>query len=216
MPLPLLIGAGLGIANAVGRFISGNKQKKEARKINPVFNQYKANPLAGQQLSLAKQLYNGRMAGAPQLERNIFTNNANFMGQVDRNATDSSQALALAAAGQGQTDQSLSNLQTQEAQNKYAMLQNLNQAYGTNIEEGDKEYQSMLQKYQMDAGRKDALNSAGAENKYGAVSDLSSMAFTLGMGGLFGGNSRLPRKIRNNTSQFMQPQNDRIGNPQVI
>jgi hypothetical protein len=188
MPLPLavpLIAAG---ANMIGRFISGAKQTKESKSINPVFNQYKSSPFASQQLSLAKQLFNGRMAGAPQLERNLFTNNANFMGQVNRNATDSSQALALAAAGQGQTDQSLSNLQTAEAQNKYNMLGNLNNAYGTMIDEGDKEYQSMLQKYQMDVDRKDALRNSGAQNKYGAVSDFASMGFSLaggGGGGLF-------------------------------
>lgn len=187
MPLPLLLGAGLALGNAAGRFISGIGQTKESKKINPVWQQYQSSPFAGQQLSLAKQLYGGRMFGAPQLERNIFSNQANQMGNVSRNATDSSQLLALGAAGQGATNQSLSDLQVQEAQNKYNMLGNLNQAYGTNIEEGDKVYDSMLQKYQMDTARKDALRNAGAQNKYGAVSDLASMAFTAGTSGMFGG-----------------------------
>lgn len=189
MPLPLLAaGIGLGLANAAGRFISGIGQKKESKKINPIFNQYKSSPFAGQQLSLAQQLYGGRMFGAPQLERNIFSNQANQMGNVSRNATDSSQLLALGAAGQGLTNQSLSDLQTTEAQNRYNMLGNLNRAYGTMIGEGDKEYESMFQKYQMDAQRKDALRNAAAQNKYGAISDLSSMAFTLGTSGLNFGN----------------------------
>lgn len=202
MPLPLLaVGAGLALANTAGKFISGMKQTKESKAINPVWKQYQTNPFAKQKLDISKQLFGGRMAGAPQLERNIFTAQANQMGNVSRNASDGSQALALGAAAQGQTNQSLSDLQVQEQQNKYNMLQNLNQAYGTMIDEGDKEYQSMLEKYGMDVNRKDALRSSGAQNKYGAVSDLASMAFTAGTSGLFGGgagggltsaNSRIP------------------------
>lgn len=213
MPLPFMaIGAGLGLLGQVGKFLSGAKQKKEARKINPIFNQYQASPFAKQQLDLAKQLYGGRMPGAAALEKNIFSSGANAVNAGLRNATDASQALALGAASQGQTNESLSDLQTKEAMNKQAMLQNLNQAYGTNIAEGDKEYESMLQKYQMDAQRKDALNSAGAQNKYGAVSDLSSMAFQLGeFQNPFGTANKLPKKIPNNTQQFLTPQYDRIG-----
>lgn len=176
MALPLLaIGAGIGAIGAIGKAIFGGKQRKEARKINPIFNQYKANPYAKQQLGLAQQMFNGRMAGAGDLEKNIFTNQANFQSNVNRNATDSSQALALAAAGQGQTNNALGNLQTQEAQNKYGMLQNLNNAYGVNIQEGDKEYNSMFQKFQMDTARKTALMGAGAENIFGGIGDLASL-----------------------------------------
>jgi hypothetical protein len=193
VPFPFLaIGAGLALAGAAGRFFGGVKQKKEARKINPVFNQYQANPLAKKQLGLAQNMFAGRMAGAPALERNIFSSQANTLDSISRNATDASQALALASGTQGSTNEALSNLQNQELLNKQMMLQNLNQAYGTNIREGDKEYESMLQKYMMDSQRKDALTSSGAQNKYGAISDLSSMAFTLGMGnfGNGGGSGR--------------------------
>lgn len=186
--LPLLaIGAGLGLANAAGKFISGIKQTKESKKINPQWQQYKTNPFAKQQLGIAQQLFNGRMAGAPELERNIMSNQASQMANASRNATDSSQLLALGGASQGVTNDALSNLQVNEAQNKQAMLGNLNQAYGGMIDEGDKEYQSLLQKYGMDVERKDALRNAGAQNKYGAVSDLASMAFTAGTSGMFGG-----------------------------
>lgn len=191
MPLPLLIGAGLGVANAIGRWFSGNKQKKLANKINPVFNQYQASPYAGQRMGLAKQLFAGRMFGAPQLERNIFSNQANTLNNVNKVATDASQALAYGAAAQGQTDDSLTNLQTAEAQNKYQMLGNLNSAYDTMIGEGDKEYSSMLDKYQSDVAQKNALMQAGMNNKYGAVSDLASLGIQLsglpGKKGVFGG-----------------------------
>jgi hypothetical protein len=176
--LPLLaIGAGLAGANAIGKFIGGIKQKKEAKKINPIWHQYQTNPYAKAQLGMAQNMFNGRMAGASQQEQNIVSNKANTISNIGRNATDSAQALALATGAQGQADKAFSNLGMMEAQNKYQMLGNLNQAYGQMVSEGDKVYQSQLMKYQMDSQRKDALNNAGAQNKYGAVSDLSSMAF---------------------------------------
>jgi len=187
MPLPLLIPAAIAGANMIGKFISGAKQTSESKKINPIWQQYKQSPYAKQQLGIAQQLFNGRMAGAPQLERNIMSNQASSLANIGRNATDSSQLLALGGATQGQTNEALSDLQIKEAQNKQMMLQNLNQAYGVNIGEGDKEYQSILQKYGMDVDRKDALRNAGAQNKYGAVSDLASMGFSLGTSGMFGG-----------------------------
>lgn len=188
MPSPFLVaGAALGAANAVGRFFTGIHQRKLANKINPVFNPYQASPYAKQRLGLATQLFNGRMFGAPQLERNIFSNQAAAVNNINRNATDASQALSYGAFAQGQTDDALTNLQTMEAQNKYQMLGNLNSAYEGMIGEGDKEYQSMLDKYRDDVAQKNALSQSGMENKYGAVSDLSSLGIQLaGLGRKFG------------------------------
>lgn len=188
MPLPLLaIGAGIAGLGAIGKYFSGVKQSKEAKKINPIWKQYESSPYAAQQLGLAKQMFGGRMAGAPQYERNILSSQGNVLDSVERNATDASQALAMAAATQGQTDQSLSDLQTKEAQNKYSLLDNLNQAYGTMIGEGNKVYDSIREKYMLDAQRKDALASSGAQNKYGAVSDIGSMFMQMGQLGMGGG-----------------------------
>jgi len=191
MPLPLLIGAGLALGGAIGKFASGVKQSKEAKKINPQWQDYQTSPFATRRLGLANQLFNSRMAGAAQMERNLLSSQGNVLDAVQRNATDSSQALAFAAGSQGQTDQSLSDLQTAEQQNKYSMLDNLNNAYETMIGEGDKVYGSQLQKFQIDSQRKDALASSGAANKYGAIGDLGSM-FMMGdqLFGGGGGNSR--------------------------
>ena len=182
---PLMaIGAGIGAIGSIGKMIFGGKQRREAKKINPIFKQYQTSPFAKQQLGIAQQLFNGRMAGASNLEQNILSNQQQFNSNVNRSATDSSQALALAAAGQGQTNNALQNLQTQEAQNKYGMLQNLNQAYGGMIQEGDKSYQSMLQKFQMDTQQKNSLNNSGAQNIFGGISDLASLGIQGGQ--LFG------------------------------
>jgi hypothetical protein len=181
MPLPLMaIGAALGGLGAIGKGIFGAKQNKLANKIHPKWEQYKTNPYASQQLGMAQQLFNGRMFGAANQERNIQSNLANFNANVSRNATSGSQAIALAAAGQGQADQSFANLQTQELQNQYGLLGNLNNAYGQMIEEGRMEHQSMQQKYQMDVNEKNALRGAGANNMFGALSDLSGGLIQMG------------------------------------
>lgn len=186
MPLPILagIGAGLGAIGSIGKMIFGGRQRREARKINPVWQQYQASPFAKQQLGIAQQLFNGRMGGAAQLENNILTNQANYNANLQRNATDSSQLLALGAAGQGQTNNAFQNLQIQEAQNKQAMLGNLNNAYGTMIQEGDKVNQSINQKYQMDMAQKQALLGGGAQNIFGGLGDLASLGI---MGGQYFG-----------------------------
>jgi hypothetical protein len=170
----------------IAKFITGIKQSKAAKKINPVWQQYTASPFAKQQLSLAQQMFGGRMAGAPQFEKNIFTNQANFLDTIRRGATDSSQALSLGAAAQGQTNQALSDLQTAEQQNKYSMMDNLNRAYGTMIGEGQREYGSLHDKFLMDVQRKDALAQSGASNKVGALSDMTSLGIKIA--GLLMGN----------------------------
>lgn len=195
MAFPFMaVGAGLGLLGQIGKFVSGIKQSKEAKKINPVWQQYQTNPFARRQLETAQNAYaDPSMGTRPGFQRNIFSNTANFIGNVNRNATDSSQALALGAAGLEQGNEAISNENMNFMRNKMGALQNLNQAYGTMVGEGDKEYQSMLQKFQMDAERKDALKSAGAQNKFGAISDLASMAFTAGTSGMFGGKgSKIP------------------------
>ncbi len=204
MPLPILgaIGAGIGAIGAIGKFFTGRKQMREAKKINPIWQQYQTSPYAKQRLGIAQQLFGGRMAGAPELEKNLFSSQANTIDSVNRNATDSSQALALAAGAQGQTNQSLSDLQTKEAQNKYAMLNNLNQGYEGLVSEGDKEYQSLLQKYQMDTARKSELMNAGQQNKFGAFSDLSSLGI---MGGQYFGGDKSFTPKSSNAASFLNP-----------
>jgi len=208
MPLPLLLaGAGLALGNAAGRFISGIKQTKESKGINPMWQQYQVNPFAKQQLATAQNAYlDPSMGTRPQLNRNLLGAYGNFSGGVDRNATSGSQSLALKAAGLGQTESQMSNANLDFIKNRMSLLQNLNQAYGTNIDEGDKVYQSLLQKYGMDVERKDALRNAGAQNKYGAVSDLASMAFTAGTSGLKFGNmfGKKPAPFSMNYSDFQK------------
>lgn len=185
--------------------IQGLANIKRQKKANQALDKLLAqdperqdNPYAAKQLGIAQQLFNGRMAGAPQLERNIFTAQANQQGNINRNATDSSQALALGAAAQGQTDQSLQNLQTSEQQNKYSMLQNLNKAYGGMIDEGDKSFGDKVRRFgdlasirgQQQQNKTNALN--GVFNGLNSDIDQGLSFLGMGMGGggfgsMFGG-----------------------------
>ena len=143
--------------------LSGLTAKKSNKVLEGLLSQdpsYAKNPLVAQQFGLAQNLFGSRMFGAPQEERNIFANNANFNAQVGRNATDGSQALALAAAGQGQTDQAFQNLQLREQQNKYGMLANLNNAYGAMIGEDDKVFNDKVRQF----GTKASIKGAQMQN----------------------------------------------------
>lgn len=159
-----MFGMWQGLANSI-------MSKKANRELGNLINQnpvYTQNPLVGQQFGMAKNLFNARMFGAPEEERNIYGANANFNANVQRNATDASQALALAAAGQGQADQAFSNLQTSEKQNKYGLLENLNNAYAQMIGESDKEYNDRVRRF----GDLASIKGAQIKNRTNAVNGL--------------------------------------------
>lgn len=183
MPIPFMAaGAALSGLGSLARGLFGGKQNKKANQINPQWQQYQTSPYAQRQLALAQQMFGGRMAGAGAQEQNIMNNQASTLGNINRNTTDAARALALTGSVQGQTNDAFANLGMQEAQNKQNMLGNLNQAYGSLVQEGDKEYQSKLQKYMMDKQEQLALRTAGANNQFGALNDIAGLFGTLGMG----------------------------------
>lgn len=192
------IGAAIGIGGEIGKLIGVGKSNKALDKLAGQDPTYTANPFSGQRFALAQNLFNGRMAGAANEENNIYGAQANAMNGIDRNATDSSQALALAAAAQGQTDQAFNNLQTKEAQNKQAMLSNLNDAYAGMIGEGDKVYQDKVRRFG-DMAEINGAKQQNRQNAWGSVSNLGLGMMNLGMqmgnGGAFGGGGMAQKKF---------------------
>lgn len=172
-----LFNLGLG-ATGLGtafKFGTGLLQNAMANKIKPVFDdQY-----VKAQLGTAQNMFNGRMAGAANLENNIRAAQGQTMNNINRNATDASQALALAQGTQNTANDQFNNLQTQEAQNKYAMLQNLNNAYGA-------ANQNMLNKFQIETQAKSATREGAYKNMFGALGDLGALGISAGSLGLFG------------------------------
>lgn len=182
------IGAGLGVVSGLMKLFGSGAQRRAARAIHPVDDPYNINPIAQANYGTAQQAYNGRMAGAQTLQNNLYTNNANFQHNVERNSSDGATNLALAAAGQGQTDQSLSDLQVREAQNKQAQFGNLMNAGGALINEGDKVHEDRVRTFNNMTQQKNQLMNAGAQNQYGGVQDIGQTAMLAGQGafGQFG------------------------------
>jgi hypothetical protein len=182
MPNPFMIGgaitSGLG---ALGKVFSGIKQNKLANQINPVYQQYQENPLAKENLAVNKNMFYGRMPGAQKAESNILQSQSNLFSNAQRGATDASQLLAMGAGLQGGTNEAFSNLAAAEGQSKAGLLTNLGQAYRGAISEGDKAYESMMQKYQMDSQAKAALRQSGMQNIFGGIGDIGAGAMQFGM-----------------------------------
>lgn len=179
MPIPLLA---LAAISAAPKLLGGVNQLIQGGKIKPQYHPYTSNPLAATQLGTAQNAYNGRMAGADAADRNIANSQANMNANASRNSSDGAQALQMGMLGQGQANQGYEDLAGREAANKQALLGNLNAAYGVNIGEGDKVYNSQMQKYQMDAQAKAALNADGQKNIAGAAGDFAG-SMLMGQGG---------------------------------
>lgn len=180
-PISAAITAGLGAIGSVANMIAGNRQqKKNMRDINAL-GVYQENPYASRELAFAQNLYNGRMGGASIQEQNILANQANAMASVQNNATDASQALAIAAGLQGQTNNSFANLAAQEAMDKMNRAGLLTGAYRTMINEGDKVWQDKVRQLQQKIG----VRAVGTQNTSNAINGMVGSIGFAGNAGLF-------------------------------
>lgn len=184
-------------AKAGSETSAANKLKGMSDSINPQDPKYNTSPYAQQRLGLANNLLNARMPGATAMERNIYGNQANQMQNVNRNATSGSQALAMGAAAQGQTNQAFQNLGVQEQQDYYNRLQNVTGAQQGMTQEGDKVYQDQLRDYQEKTQMKNAYLAASMQNK---TTGLNSWANTGLSGGMLG--SMIPKKKKTGAPGF--------------
>jgi hypothetical protein len=204
MPLPLLGLAGAGI-NLVSGLITAGKQKKLANAIHPNDPTYQTSDYAKNNLALASQLYNSRMAGANQQEQNIYGTQANTISAIDRNSGSGADALAAVAGTQGNTNQSFANLGMQEAQDKMNRYALVNQANQGMINEGDKVYNDQLRKYTEAVDAKNALQGAALQNSHNAIAGFGNMLGALGQQQSLNkqsGNSSFPQS--NSFGQFAQ------------
>ena len=190
-------GLGIGLIGGIGGIFGNRKSQKQLEALISQNPQYKANPIAAQRLGLAQTMLNARMPGAAAAERNIYQNQANAQGAVSRNATDASQALALAAAGQGQSNQAFNNLASQEAQDYQRRYGNLYQAQEGQINEQDKVFQDQVRRFQDLA----QIRGAQANNRQSMWSSLGNLGFgVMGLG--MAGGSGLSGGAGGNTSSM--------------
>jgi hypothetical protein len=178
---PLAIaGLGLGLVGGVANFFGNRKANRRLEQLLKQNPQYKANPLAAQQMGLAQTLLNARMPGAAAAERNIYQNQANSMANVNRNATDASQALAMGASMQGQTNQDFINLAGAEQQDYQRRSGNLATAQQGVINEEDKVHQDQVRRFQDMAQIRGAQN-ANTQNSWSSLSNLGMGMMNLGL-----------------------------------
>jgi len=150
---------------------------------------YGSSPFAANNLGLSQQLLNSRMAGAGARERNIQTSGANVRAGVGRNATDSSQALAIMAGTQGMEGQQYNDLAIMEGQDSTMKQQNLMNANRDMTGEWDKMHDDSVRRWQDQVNiamtqykirtkkRKDTANVIG-----GAFTGLGSVLGSIGGG----------------------------------
>lgn len=120
-----------GVFNTIAGAFKSRSDIRANKGINRLMQwdpKYEASPYAQNTLGLAQTLLNSRMAGVGRYEKGIYGNTANQIANINRNATDSSQALALAAGAQGSANDAFGNLQGMESQDYFRKLANLNQA----------------------------------------------------------------------------------------
>lgn len=178
-----IAGAGIGLIGGIANMFGNRKANRRLDALMKSNPQYQANPLARQQMGLAQTLLNARMPGAASAERNIYQTQANNMANVNRNATDASQALALGAASQGQSNQAFGNLATQEAQDYQRRYGNLASAQQGVINEDDKVFQDKVRQFQDRAQIMGAQNA----NRQNTWSSFGNLGFGLMNFGLAGG-----------------------------
>lgn len=181
-----IIGAGVGLIGGIGKLFGAGKANRRLSQLQREDPTYKANPLAGQRLAYAQQLMNARMPGAAAAERNIYGNQAGALGGIQRNATDSSQALALAAGVQGQTNQAFEQLGQQENQDYMGRVNNLTGAQQGSINESDKVYQDEVRRWQ-DKAQIQGAQTQNTSNMWESLSNLGFAGMNFGMAGGFSG-----------------------------
>ncbi len=174
-----IIGAGLQIGGAIGGNSAASKTVKKLDRIGKLDPAYTGSNYAAANLGLASNLFNGRMAGAGALENNIYATQANTVGNINRNATDGSQALALASGAQGQANAGFNQLALAEAQNKQQNFQNLTNAQQGMTEEHTKLFDDKVRRWQDQMGIAMKQNQM-KQQQWSNAANLGSSIFGMG------------------------------------
>lgn len=185
--MAMIVGAALGTAATIG----GNLDKDSIRHqlINERGNdpKFQESQATKDQYGLAKLLLNARMPGASQIEQNVYATGAAANENVDRGATDASQALALKTMNANNSNKAFENLGLTEAQDYQRRFQNYEGASDRQAQADMTSYEDSVRRYQ------DKINSILKvgdikSSEWQSVSNLGGMFSSMGgMGGGMGG-----------------------------
>ncbi|MES2287379.1 MAG: hypothetical protein V4547_16925 [Bacteroidota bacterium] len=115
----------MGTVGTIFSAIAGMKADKKLSSLLKEDPAYTSSPYAANNLGMAQQLLNSRMAGSASRNRGIASAGANARAGITRNVTDASQALAIMSGIQGHEEEGYNSLAEQEAQDANMKQQNL-------------------------------------------------------------------------------------------
>lgn len=176
------VGAALGTVGTIASNLSGDKLRTQLERSKRSDPTYSESPYAKNRMSLANNWLYGRSLGSIVQERQIYGAQGNQLANIGRNASDGSQALALGAAAQGQTDQAIQNQAVQEAQEYYARLNNYNQASEGLTGEYTKTFDDKVRRWQ-DMVNIDVAKHAVRQQQGQNLSNLGGMIGGMSFGG---------------------------------
>lgn len=171
------IGLAAGLAQGVFGIFQGAKMLKEAKKIKPVWEQYKTSPYASAALGLAQTSMGARNPARAAMERQMLASQANVLASGQRAGLTPTQQAQMALTSQGQMEQGIENLGTMDMAFRQQNRADLNRALDAMTGEERMKFQSMAMKYQMDQDQKNALRGAGIQNIFGAIGRIGATAY---------------------------------------
>jgi hypothetical protein len=184
-----MIGGISGMAmNTVGTIFGAVAGMKADKKLSKLLNEnpsYTQSPYAKERYDLAKTLLNSRMAGAATMERGIQSAAGNAYGNIGRNTTDSSQALAMMAGIQSQAGDQYTRLGQLEGEDYYRKLANLTGAQEGMTTEHKDMFDDTLRRWQDRVNvtmAQNALRQQGAKNINSNGDSMNSSLTSMGSG----------------------------------
>lgn len=219
------VGLGVGLIGSVGKMIGNSKANQQLRSLQSQDPNYATsqagiqnNQVAQGRYGLAETILNSQMPGTAQEQNNILGNQSNVVGNANRSATNSAQALVVGSGAQGQTNQAFSNLAGQQADWYKSNLANYNQAGQGVINEGDKEFQDQIRQFGDKAQIQGAIN-ANRQNTWGSIANggfsLANFGMNGGFGGMFGGGGSGGSGLNNSTQAVGNIPGQGLGVPSI-
>lgn len=183
MPLPALAMLGISAAPAIGaaayKFISGNKQVKDGKRIakNNKFVNYQRPSEVTQALNLAERNLTNGMPGSDILQNRIGSNAATAMTAAREGSSSSGDVLdAATKIGMG-TNRAMQDLSLQEQNFEQNALRGYTDQLDNSAGYADKEFNyNIAQPYQRNAAAASGLIGAGSMNKWSGVDDFGGVA----------------------------------------
>jgi hypothetical protein len=185
-----IVGAALSSIATIGGNLDKDKLRSQMLKVggqDPTFTQ---SGEVNDEYNLAKLMMNARMPGAQQLEQNVSATGAAADANVDRSATDASQALAMKSVNQDNTNKGFQNLAQMENQNQQQNFQNLGYATGMKSQQEMTKYEDNVRRWQDTMNillKRGDIKSGEWQSVANLGSQFSSMNFGGGGGAAAGG-----------------------------